>query len=120
MQSKLIFFVMPWLFLLLLGACSQTQVITKPTNMTKISVYDLDDTLVLEMSDAVQISSALNILDKRVKSFDKLLPIFTHKLVIERENELESWLFNKSGYLIKDNDKNGQLFLIDAVSLLSL
>lgn len=83
----------------------------------KISLFGENDELMSTIVERNKAQEIIQILEERKPLMEKIMPIFTMQIVIEKGGQQEVWLFSKPKYLKKKSKSESQVYYIDKVEI---
>ncbi len=104
---------------LLISACNPTRVSGGEETMqneVKVSVWGENGQLLSSILEVNKTSEIIQIIESRKPLMEKIMPIFTMQLIIERDGQQEVWLFSKLKYLKKKSKSESQVYFIEKQS----
>lgn len=70
--------------------------------VSKATLYTEDSKLIRVIEDAETIDALVDAWKAKEVALEKILPVFEHKLELELDGKVQTWMFHKAGYLMQE------------------
>lgn len=104
-----------------MGACSENRnnrIKENPVNSTYLVLYDLNGKVLDKIDEPAKVAVIVEHLNNMTPRYEKILPLYTHRLDLIAPSETSSWLFNNTGYMKQNDPASTTLYRFENTDLL--
>lgn len=95
-----------------LVSCTQPEPTRESSVTTTVYLYNNRNELIFQSTDPTYVQKVAATLNERKETLVKILPIFSHKIVVQNGSNKEAWLINTAGYLKSETGSQEKLFTV--------